>query len=160
MPEIAYFLEEDARDLFVFAAAPPDPDEPQVEKLRDVWGDDPDRYFFNGREVTIGDRFERHKEITDENGVVIRPAGPWRLLRSQGEPERGQRVRRVNMERSFTRDAGQPMIDPDGLAIWTTKPDGTRERPVQPAPGEQARDPWTGALLYTEEGQPILVPSA
>jgi len=93
----------------------------------------------DGRVMQPGDLYIR--EVT-EHTVGQPPAlGTWVFYASTGDPKIAQ-LRGVNLNRQAAAAPGQPMRNPLGMPIVFQ--DGTR--PTQPAPGEPARDQWTGQL--------------
>ena len=93
----------------------------------------------DGRTMRPGDVYLR--EVV-EHTVGQPPAlGTWVFYASTGDPKIAQ-LRGVNLNRQAAAAPGQPMRNPLGMPIVFQ--DGTR--PTQPAPGEPARDQWTGQL--------------
>lgn len=101
-------------------------------------------------------RFERGTQVIQRGDVFVRPvraaageeteeAGGWSWF---GTAETLRGAVRWRAVPAVVTVAGQPMRTPTGHPIFL--PDGTR--PLQPASGEPARDPWTGQL--TGETQP------
>jgi hypothetical protein len=154
-----YFPLDAAFDVYVHDERPPGVGEPEIERRSYPWSGEPDAFFYQGRKLEMGDRFKRSAEILGPDGVtVVRQAGDWVWWRAQGDPSPLGETIKVNPDRDPSSEPGSPMKDKNGIPIFVRGVDGNRERPTQPLPGEQARDPWTGELLFDENNDVILVP--
>ncbi len=94
----------------------------------------------DGRTITPGAVYLR--QVYETAPGVLGTPGPWTYFGQVWEAK----VRDLNavaLNRTVAATAGLPMRNPLGLPI--VLPDGTR--PLQPATGQPARDPWTGELI-------------
>ena len=104
-----------------------------------------------GTWVEVGHRFLRAADGYDGNDYTV--FGDWKPWRPQGEPESDKQFYLIRGDQEVQVDAGENMKDPDGGVILV---DGSTV--AQPAVGEQARDAWTGELVFEEDGTtPVLV---
>lgn len=111
---------------------------------------------YNGREIPIGQVFvRRHHQYDGETNAFDGQPGSWQLI--PDDVYRNGAI--VATSREIERAAGEPMVDPLGTVIIVDDDgNGVGEgRPNRPDVGEQARDKWTGALLFDENGAPVLV---
>ena len=144
-----YFYERSARELYVWDGKRTKEGEPEIVLLKRPWGGD-DLYTFNGKEVQLGDRFERKAELRDEpkegetEGKLIRQAGPWQWLRRQGEPHPRERLVPANIDRVVKTAPGKPMRDPEGQPVYGRDPRGKPMRQEQPSKEGVKRNQWTG----------------
>ncbi len=127
-----------------------------IERSRLLDQDNLRAHRLNGIDVRIGRQFVRrvHAYNRETNTFEGQPAS-WQLI-----PESVYRTGVIcAVSRDLTASPGDPMRDEiGGIIVVDDDGDGVQDgRPNQPAVGEQARDPWTGALLFDNEGSPVLV---
>ena len=157
------FFQRQAREAFTWNGKRTGEGEPEIVYWQHPWndsGENDEGYSFNGQPVKLGDRFIRKAEIRkdpvgdEEEGELIKQAGPWEWFRPQGEPRDNQRLVLANIDRKAKSNPGQNMKDPEGQPIWVEGDDGKPERPKQPDENEPQRDAWSGEVKEAEEPEP------
>lgn len=136
-----------------------------VRRLRDVdapGSPAPMVHLMGTQEIRIGDLFKRRVKNWDADANS--GAGDWLTRQAWQYLGDGTALKALggtpyNPTRVVTRDPGQLMVTPEGVPIFVDEDgNGIRDsRPVQPDIGEQARDPYTGRLVFDENGDPVLV---
>ena len=117
-----------------------------VERLRDR-DTNAESHFHTLSGLWVGEGWRFGRRMTAQSELTGEPSTfePWQPLHAQGEPEREWSKLLVKVDFEVKAAPGVPMKDPDGFLIWLNG--GTE---AQPASGEQARDPWTGELLWLD----------
>lgn len=124
-----------------------------VQRLKDKdSGLEKHLHTLSGQWIQDGWRFAR--KMTDQDPLTGAPTAweEWKPLHGPGEPgalngpvDRAYIKLMVKEDFEAKSPAGANMKDPDGFLIWLNGSTVT-----QPATGQQARDPWTGELLWLD----------